>query len=56
MTQDEATLLDLIDRRAWDTDMRRRVQQYGYLYEYKRHRIDAAMSLGLLPDWAAALA
>jgi alkylated DNA repair dioxygenase AlkB len=52
----ERELLDTIDRQPWLTELRRRVQHYGYRYDYKGRKITADMYLGPLPDWARALA
>jgi alkylated DNA repair dioxygenase AlkB len=49
-------LLDEIDRQPWLTDLQRRVQHYGYKYDYKARKIDKSMYLGCLPIWAQPLA
>lgn len=49
-------LLEIIDHRPWLTDLKRRVQHYGYRYDYKSRTIDPSMYLGPLPPWIAALA
>jgi len=49
-------LLEIIDRQPWVSDLNRRVQQYGYRYDYKRRSIDQSQFLGPLPDWALDLA
>lgn len=53
---DEARLLAAIDRQLWASDLSRRVQHYGYRYDYRARRVDPEMYLGPLPDWAAPLA
>lgn len=45
-------LIAIIDQQPWLTDFRRRVQHYGYRYDYKSHSIDASQFLGPLPDWS----
>lgn len=45
-------LMALIDQQLWLTDLRRRVQHYGYRYDYKSRSVDASQFLGPLPDWA----
>ena len=40
----------------WISDLQRRVQHYGWRYDYKTRQIDASMRLGPLPEWAAGLA
>jgi alkylated DNA repair dioxygenase AlkB len=51
-----ASLLAAIDAEAWRADLSRRVQHYGWRYDYKARSIDASMRLGPLPSWAEALA
>jgi hypothetical protein len=53
---EEAELVAQIDAAEWREDLRRRVQHYGWRYDYKARRIDATMRLGPLPPWAAELA
>jgi alkylated DNA repair dioxygenase AlkB len=53
---EEKDLLGKIDAGVWLTDLKRRVQHYGYKYDYKARRIDVQMRLGALPDWIAAVA
>ena len=40
----------------WRADLRRRVQHYGWLYDYKARSITPDMHVGPLPEWLAALA
>jgi len=47
----EADILTQIDATSWSTELERRVQHYGYRYDYKARRIDASMQLGELPVW-----
>ncbi len=49
-------LLRQVDSERWLDDFRRRVQHYGYRYDYRNRAIDHSMQLGTLPDWAQALA
>src|SRR5438552_18393239 len=51
----EQELLAAIDAEPWLADLKRRVQHYGYRYDYKAHKIDPTMYLGTLPAWAAPL-
>lgn len=48
--------LTIIDQQPWLTDLKRRVQHYGYRYDYTRKTVDTSLYLGPLPDWAAQLA
>jgi alkylated DNA repair dioxygenase AlkB len=49
-------LLNLIDRQPWSGELKRRVQHYGYKYDYKKRAVIQAMYLGELPAWAKKLA
>ena len=53
---EETKLLACIDGAEWSTEIRRRVQHYGWRYDYKQRQIDESMHLGELPDWAQELA
>ena len=53
---DEATevaLVQALDAAAWRDDLQRRVQHYGYRYDYKARKIERSMFVGGLPSWAA---
>jgi alkylated DNA repair dioxygenase AlkB len=50
--QEHDILLSIIDLQPWIHDLKRRVQHYGYKYDYKARRIDLKMRIGELPDWA----
>jgi alkylated DNA repair dioxygenase AlkB len=45
-------LLTVIDAQPWLIDLKRRVQHYGYKYDYKKRAVDVSMRLGDLPPWA----
>ena len=49
-------LLEAIDASDWRADLKRRVQHYGWRYDYRKRHITADMRLGPLPDWLAELA
>lgn len=49
-------LWSTIDKGPWLTDLKRRVQHYGYRYDYKARRIDHSMHIGDLPTWSKSLA
>lgn len=51
--QQEASLISTIDAQDWLTDLKRRVQHYGWRYDYKAKRISEDLRLGELPDWLA---
>ncbi len=44
-------LINIIDSQLWLDDLKRRVQHYGYKYDYKRRSIDKSMLLGEIPIW-----
>src|SRR5581483_2461219 len=50
---EEAELLSLIDKQIWLTDLKRRVQHYGYKYDYKARTVSNDAHLGPLPSWLA---
>ena len=49
-------LLHHIDTSCWRDDLSRRVQHYGYLYDYRARRVGRSSYLGPLPDWLQELA
>jgi alkylated DNA repair dioxygenase AlkB len=53
---EETDLVAQIDAATWRQDLKRRVQHYGWRYDYKTRRIKTEMRLGPLPPWAAQLA
>ena len=53
---EEDELVATIDQCDWCSDIKRRVQHYGWRYDYKARRVDPSMYLGPLPDWAGKLA
>lgn len=54
--EQESYLLKQIDASPWLGDLDRRVQHYGYKYDYRSRRIDPSMRVGNLPDWMLKLA
>ena len=53
---EETELVAAIDGSGWISELQRRVQHYGWRYDYQARQIDASMRLGPLPEWAALLA
>jgi alkylated DNA repair dioxygenase AlkB len=53
---EEALLLRTIDAQPWLRTLKRRVQHYGYAYDYSAKAITRAIYLGPLPDWLSASA
>ena len=49
-------LLHSLDQEEWITDLKRRVQHYGYRYDYKARRVNVNDRLGPLPEWCSELA
>jgi alkylated DNA repair dioxygenase AlkB len=49
---EEHELLLKIDAAPWNLDMKRRVQQYGYRYDYKARAVSDRDRIEDLPDWA----
>lgn len=54
--EQERELITIIDQQPWSTELKRRVQHYGYKYDYKARRIERATYLGPLPVWLQQLA
>jgi alkylated DNA repair dioxygenase AlkB len=52
---EEAALLQAIDGEPWRNDLKRRVQHYGWRYDYKARTIDPYAYLGPLPTWTKSL-
>jgi alkylated DNA repair dioxygenase AlkB len=44
-----------INAENWLDDLKRRVQHYGYKYDYKTRFIDYSMKIGALPEWVIPL-
>lgn len=44
-------LLAAIDTSTWRADLKRRVQHYGWRYDYRERRVTNDMRLGPLPEW-----
>lgn len=49
--EEEKVIISEIDNVVWDTNLKRRVQHYGYMYDYKKKNIDQDLKIGKLPDW-----
>ncbi|MGI9558439.1 MAG: alpha-ketoglutarate-dependent dioxygenase AlkB [Thermodesulfobacteriota bacterium] len=52
----EQEFLKWIDRQKWITDLKRRVQHYGWKYDYKARKVHKDMQLGDLPEPLASFA
>lgn len=53
--QEQDFLLSQIDQQTWLNDLKRRVQHYGYKYDYKARTVGNDAYLGLLPGWCSSL-
>lgn len=51
----EAALITTIDQQPWLNDLKRRVQHYGWRYDYKARGITQDLRIGVIPDWLAGL-
>lgn len=47
----ETTLIQTIDAQPWLADLKRRVQHYGWRYDYKARNVTSELRIGALPDW-----
>ena len=49
--EEEEYLIKHIEKSVWIDDLKRKVQHYGYRYNYKTRRIDESLHIGVLPKW-----
>ena len=49
--EQEQALITQIDQQPWLNDLKRRVQHYGYKYDYKARAVTDDAYLGALPTW-----
>ncbi|MCZ7579750.1 MAG: alpha-ketoglutarate-dependent dioxygenase AlkB [Fimbriimonadaceae bacterium] len=54
--EEECELVSQVDGGIWSNDLSRRVQHYGYRYDYRKRVVDPSMRLGSLPYWLQLLA
>lgn len=47
----DSALLKIIDSQPWMDDLKRRVQHYGWRYDYKARNVTSDLRIGALPDW-----
>lgn len=52
----EEELIKKIDKQEWLSDLKRRVQHYGYKYDYKARNISKDLKIGDIPDWLSGYA
>lgn len=53
---EEKRLIEVVDGAEWLKELSRRVQHYGWKYDYKGRKVDPSARLGPLPEWAEELA
>lgn len=51
---EEKALIANIDSEPWLNDLKRRVQHYGFKYDYRAKSITKNLGLGQMPSWACA--
>lgn len=49
----EKLLVDNLDTRIWSTELKRRVQHYGYKYDYRTQKITLQHKTQEIPSWLA---
>jgi alkylated DNA repair dioxygenase AlkB len=54
--EEQSHILAEIDARPWLDDLKRRVQHYGYKYDYRSRSVDHSMYVGPLPEFATEVA
>lgn len=54
-SDEERSLIEIIDQQSWLNDLKRRVQHYGYKYDYKARAVTPESYLGPLPEWLTSL-
>ena len=50
-TEQEQFLISQIDSQPWLADLKRRVQHYGYKYDYKARKITPDLKIADVPEW-----
>ncbi len=53
--EEEQELMTCVDQEPWIHDLKRRVQHYGYRYDYKARMVTSDSYLGPLPKWINSL-
>ena len=53
---EEKRIVATIDQNEWIEDLKRRVQHYGWRYDYRARKVDPTMRLGPMPEWAQTVA
>lgn len=53
---EEEAIKDRLDAGEWSNTLKRRVQHFGYLYDYRARAVTADAYIGKLPEWLETLA
>lgn len=54
--EEQIDILAAVDNEPWQNDLKRRVQHYGYKYDYKARAVNHSMYVGPLPPFAVEVA
>jgi len=54
--EEQIRLIEKIDQSQWLNDLKRRVQHYGYRYDYKARGVSRDAYIGPLPNWVVPIA
>lgn len=54
--EEEIAVADKLDAGVWSTELKRRVQHFGYRYDYKARAVTADAYIGPLPPWLGVFA
>ena len=54
-TEEETNILAQLDNGEWSTVLKRRVQHFGYIYDYKSRSVSDEHKIGDLPSWSEPL-
>ena len=49
---EEVEILRAVESESWLDDLKRKVQHYGFKYDYKSRSIDESYRIGSLPSWS----
>ncbi|MCZ7446247.1 alpha-ketoglutarate-dependent dioxygenase AlkB [Agrobacterium rhizogenes] len=55
-SEEEISITDRLDAGEWSTELKRRVQHFGYRYDYKVRAVTPDAYLGPLPPWLGVFA
>lgn len=53
--EEEQAIAVQLDTAEWNADLKRRVQHFGYRYDYKARNVTKSDHLGDLPKWLEVL-